>query len=209
MRYTLVFLFMVATTTYAQNASVKTELINAVAQFNMTGDNFENTNLASVFEKLSQSTQAQKDWVSSYYLSLIYARLSAKNKRFADENADKAIYWAKKSIEIEENDENQCALSMAYTMKMAVNPFIRWVSYEKNIYEPLNKAKKLNPVNPRIYIMEGSLSLNLPKLFGGGCSKAKPILSKAKQLLDKQTPQQVLPTWGKNHLEKLRVSCPF
>lgn len=209
MRYTLVFLFMVATTTYAQNASVKTELINAVAQFNMTGDNFENTNLASVFEKLAQSTQTQKDWVSSYYLSLIYARLSAKNKRFADENADKAIYWAKKSIEIEENDENQCALSMAYTMKMAVNPFIRWVSYEKNIYEPLNKAKKLNPANPRIYIMEGSLSLNLPKLFGGGCSKAKPILSKAKQLLDKQTPQQVLPTWGKNHLEKLRVSCPF
>jgi hypothetical protein len=209
MRYTLVFLFMVATTTYAQNASVKTELINAVAQFNMTGDNFENTNLASVFEKLAQSTQTQKDWVSSYYLSLIYARLSAKNKRFADENADKAIYWAKKSIEIEENDENQCALSMAYTMKMAVNPFIRWVSYEKNIYEPLNKAKKLNPSNPRIYILEGSLSLNLPKLFGGGCSKAKPILLKAKQLLDKQTPQQVLPTWGKNHLEKLRVSCPF
>jgi hypothetical protein len=209
MRYTLVFLFMVATNTYAQNASVKTELINAVAQFNMTGDNFENTNLASVFEKLAQSTQAHKDWVSSYYLSLIYARLSAKNKRLADVNADKAIYWAKKSIEIEENDENQCALSMAYTMKMAVNPFIRWVSYEKNIYEPLNKAKKLNPSNPRIYIMEGSLSLNLPKLFGGGCSKAKPILLKAKQLLDKQTPQQVLPTWGKNHLEKLRVSCPF
>ena len=194
---------------FAQNSTVKQALIKAVAQFNVTGDNFENSNLVTVFEQLAQNNESQKDWVPSYYLSLIYARLSAKNKNAANEYADKAIIWANKSISIDENDENNCALSMAYTMKMAVNPFIRWVSYKEKIYNPLDKAKKMNPLNPRIYILEGSLTLNLPKFFGGGCDKAKPILIKAKQLLDNQTQQQLLPTWGRQHLLKLNKSCPF
>jgi hypothetical protein len=194
---------------FAQNNSAKQELIKAVAQFHATGDNFENSNMVSVFERIAESSTGQKDWVPAYYLSLIYARLSVKNKNAAEVNADKAIAWAKKSISIEENDENNCALSMGYTMKMAVNPILRWVTYKENIYNPLNKAKKLNPANPRIYILEGSLTLNLPKLFGGGCSKAKPILIKAKQLLDNQTQQQLLPTWGRQHLLNLNKSCPF
>jgi hypothetical protein len=194
---------------FAQNSTVKQALIKAVAQFNVTGDNFENSNLVTVFEQLAQNNESQKDWVPAYYLSLIYARLSVKNKNAANENADKAIFWAKKSISIDENDENNCVLSMAYTMKMAVNPFLRWVSYKEKIYNPLDKAKKLNPLNPRIYILEGSLALNLPKIFGGGCDKAKPILVKAKQLLEKQSLQTLLPSWGKQHLENLKTTCPF
>jgi hypothetical protein len=139
----------------------------------------------------------------------LYARLSLKQKQNADLNADKAIYWANKSIAIQTNDENYCALSMAKTAKMAVNPYLRWISYEKSIYEPLAKARKINVNNPRIYILEASLKLNLPVLFGGGCEKSKPILNKAKQLLNKQLPQPLLPTWGKQSLDEMKQSCPF
>jgi hypothetical protein len=205
----LLLFFNASNVIFAQNNTDKQSLVNAVAQFNTIGDQLENSNLVAVFEKLAQSNSSHKDWLPAYYLSLIYARLSTKNKGTADDYADKAIVWANKSISIEENDENNCALSMAYTMKMAVNPILRWVTYEKSIYNPLNKAKKINPVNPRIYIMEGSLTLNLPKLFGGGCNKAKPILVKAKELLEKQTPQSLLPTWGTVHLQKLKTTCPF
>jgi hypothetical protein len=144
-----------------------------------------------------------------YYLSLLYSRLSLLTKSSADAYADKAIYWANASISINANDENFCALSMARTAKMAVNPYLRWVTYEKSIYAPLRSAKKANPNNPRIYILEGSLTLNMPSLFGGGCEKARPILSKAKELLAKQTPQKLLPTWGDQHLEALRKNCVF
>ena len=181
--------------------------MEAVADFNKLNAQNELSGLALKFEKIAQSNV--NDWLPSYYTSIIYARLSLKQKQNADLNADKAIYWANKSIAIQTNDENYCALSMAKTAKMAVNPYLRWISYEKSIYEPLAKARKINVNNPRIYILEASLKLNLPVLFGGGCEKSKPILNKAKQLLNKQLPQPLLPTWGKQSLDEMKQSCPF
>ncbi len=181
--------------------------MEAVADFNKLNAQNELSGLALKFEKIAQSNV--NDWLPSYYTSILYARLSLKQKQNADLNADKAIYWANKSISIQTNDENYCALSMAKTAKMAVNPYLRWMSYEKSIYEPLAKARKINVNNPRIYILEASLKLNLPVLFGGGCEKSKPILNKAKQLLNKQLPQPLLPTWGKQSLDEMKQSCPF
>jgi hypothetical protein len=181
--------------------------MEAVADFNKLNAQNELSGLALKFEKIAQSNV--NDWLPSYYTSILYARLSLKQKQNADLNADKAIYWANKSIAIQTNDENYCALSMAKTAKMAVNPYLRWMSYEKSIYEPLAKARKINVNNPRIYILEASLKLNLPVLFGGGCEKSKPILNKAKQLLNKQLPQPLLPTWGKQSLDEMKQSCPF
>ena len=181
--------------------------MEAVADFNKLNAQNELSGLALKFEKIAQSNV--NDWLPSYYTSILYARLSLKQKQNADLNADKAIYWANKSIAIQTNDENYCALSMAKTAKMAVNPYLRWISYEKSIYEPLAKARKINVNNPRIYILEASLKLNLPVLFGGGCEKSKPILNKAKQLLNKQLPQPLLPTWGKQSLDEMKQSCPF
>ena len=181
--------------------------MEAVADFNKLNAQNELSGLALKFEKIAQSNV--NDWLPSYYTSILYARLSLKQKQNADLNADKAIYWANKSIAIQTNDENYCALAMAKTAKMAVNPYLRWISYEKSIYEPLAKARKINVNNPRIYILEASLKLNLPVLFGGGCEKSKPILNKAKQLLNKQLPQPLLPTWGKQSLDEMKQSCPF
>ena len=190
----------------AQN-NARGNYMEAVADFNKLNAQNELSGLALKFEKIAQSNV--NDWLPSYYTSILYARLSLKQKQNADLNADKAIYWANKSIAIQTNDENYCALSMAKTAKMAVNPYLRWMSYEKSIYEPLAKARKINVNNPRIYILEASLKLNLPVLFGGGCEKSKPILNKAKQLLNKQFPQPLLPTWGKQSLDEMKQSCPF
>jgi hypothetical protein len=190
----------------AQN-NARGNYMEAVADFNKLNAQNELSGLALKFEKIAQSNV--NDWLPSYYTSILYARLSLKQKQNADLNADKAIYWANKSIAIQTNDENYCALSMAKTAKMAVNPYLRWISYEKSIYEPLAKARKINVNNPRIYILEASLKLNLPVLFGGGCEKSKPILNKAKQLLNKQLPQPLLPTWGKQSLDEMKQSCPF
>jgi hypothetical protein len=208
MRLWIVILF-VSQFSFNGIAQVNTSapFMEAVAEFNKSTAQNEPSGLLSKFEKIAQSNA--NEWLPAYYLSILYARLSLKQKQNADVNADKAIYWANKSIAIQANDENYCALSMAKTAKMAVNPYLRWISYEKSIYEPLAKAKKINANNPRIYVLEASLKLNLPVLFGGGCEKSKPILIKARQLLSKQLPQSLLPTWGKQSLDELRQSCPF
>jgi hypothetical protein len=139
----------------------------------------------------------------------LYTRLSFNDKKNADAHADKAVAWANTSISLQTNDENYCAMTMAQTGKLLVNPILRWLSYEKKIFEPLEKAKKINSNNPRIYILEASVKMNMPALFGGGCEKNKVILVKARKLLEKQIPDQVLPTWGKQSLIDLKKACPF
>lgn len=184
-------------------------LMDAVALFHSSVGKSDPKSLVASFEKLAQTPNLSNAWIPPYYLSLLYSRLSLITKSSADTYADKAVYWANASIALNANDENYCAMSMAKTAKMAVNPYLRWVTYEKSIFTPLQSAKKANPNNPRIYILEGSLTLKMPSIFGGGCNKAKPILVKAKELLAKQSAQKLLPTWGEQHLEELRKSCAF
>jgi hypothetical protein len=208
----LIFIILFQWTNFglrAQDNSGGQALLDAIAKFNATTTSNELNTLLVRFDQLAQTTTTANAWVPSYYLALINARLSLKNNKGKEEYADKAVYWANKSIAIQANDENYCILSMAKTAKMAVNPFLRWVTYEKSIYAPLALAKKTNPNNPRIYILEGSLTLKMPSMFGGGCDKAKPTLKKAQDLLDKQISQKILPIWGKQTLDELKQSCPF
>lgn len=193
----------------AQSNNGNLSLTDAVALFHSGNADSDPNNLVASFEKLVSTTTGANAWLPSYYLALLNGRLSIKNKSMADSYADKAINWANLSIASNPNDENYCALTMARITKMAVNPVLRWLRYEKSIYAALNVAKKTNPSNPRIYILEGSLTLNMPSMFWGGCDNAKPILAKARELLEKQTPQKLLPTWGRQHLLDLNKGCPF
>lgn len=184
-------------------------LVEAVATFHAGNTLKEPEKLIANFEKLAINNSNIQTWLPAYYLSLIYSKLSLKNNEHAEQYADKAIYWANTSLSNNANDENYCALSMAKTAKMAVNPYMRWLTYEKSIHAALEMAKKINPLNPRIYILEGTLTLKMPFIFGGGCNKAKPLFLKAQSILTKQVPQKVLPTWGNRVLSELKEGCPF
>lgn len=193
--------------TFAQSNHLNKDFVAAVAEFNTARKNDNYVNLLNRFLQIEKSSN--KDWVVAYYVSLLYTRLSFNNKKTADTYADDAIRWAKQSISLQANDENYCALSMAQTAKMSVSPYLRWLKYEKSIYEPLQVANKINPTNPRVYLLQASLKMNMPVLFGGGCENSKPMLIKAKQLIDKMATDPILPSWGKQSLLELKEGCPF
>lgn len=211
MRIVLVYLFFQISiaTIQAQENNANQQLIHAIALFHSLTPKQDPKILIASFEQIAQNKSVTNTWIPSYYLAILYARLSLNDKTLAETYANKSIDWAKTAIAINANDENYCALSMAMTAKMAVNPYLRWLRYENSIKEPLQIAKKINSNNPRIYILEASLTLNMPTLFGGGCEKAKPILVKARTLLNKQLPQKILPTWGQQSLDEIRQACPF
>ena len=208
MRTYLTLLFILLSSgLFAQKSVYNTGLANAVAIFNGSNNNTDYTNLILELEKLDALNA--KDWVPSYYLALIHTRTSINNSKNAEAHADKALFWAKKSLLISSNDETNCIYAMAHIAKMAISPLMRFVKYQSVIYEYLNKAKKINPNNPRPYILEAKLQMNLPRVFGGGCKQAKPLIIKAQQLLDSQVPQSILPTWGKLSLGELKEGCPI
>lgn len=208
MRIFVTLLFIVLSSTLiAQKPANNTALINAVATFNASNPSTDYTNLIKELERIDATNT--KDWVPSYYLALIYTRISINNGKNGEAYADKAMYWAQKSIANSTNDETYCIYAMAHIAKMAINPFMRYVKYKSTIDDNLNKAKKTNPSNPRPYLLEAKLQMNLPRLFGGGCKQAKPLIMKAQQLLNTQTPQSVLPTWGRQSLSELIEGCPI
>ena len=108
------------------------------------------------------------------------------------------------------NDEVYCAESLAYTAKMSVNPALRWFSYEGKIKKALSFAKKLNPSNPRSYVLEANIQQKIPYIFGGGCKSVKPLIQKAELCFNTQTKvNSVEPSWGFQSLVQLKKACPF
>jgi len=103
-----------------------------------------------------------------------------------------------------------CAESLAYTAKMSVNPLLRWLTYEGKIKKALSLAKKLNPNNPRAYVLEANIQQKIPYIFGGGCKSVKPLIQKAELCFNAQTkPNSVEPSWGFQSLVQLKKVCLF
>jgi hypothetical protein len=60
-----------------------------------------------------------------------------------------------------------------------------------------NKAKMMNPSNPRVYYIEAMKVMATPVSFGGGHVKARPIFEKSLSMFKKFAPvSSIYPDWG-------------
>jgi hypothetical protein len=76
------------------------------------------------------------------------------------------------------------------------------MTYAEDISQNIEKAKSLDPTNPRPYLLEAQNKFYTPEAYGGGKDVAKELFDKAKQLSDNFKPATDLsPTWGKVTLE--------
>ena len=64
----------------------------------------------------------------------------------------------------------------------------------------IGKAKKLDPENPRVYMIDGTGTLYKPKMFGGGVDKAIPLFEKASELFLQEEDRGIYPDWGKDEV---------
>ena len=61
----------------------------------------------------------------------------------------------------------------------------------------LDRAKELEPKNPRVWLISGMSAMFTPKMFGGGTDKAEADLRKAIGLFDTDRPVAPAPSWGR------------
>jgi len=207
MRYVLLLLLL-SQTSFAQNPKYEKELAAAISCLNQ---NCSTIQLESAFKKLEQiSNENPKEWLPPYYAAMMRIRQSLFNSTDADALADQAIIWVNKSKSIQVNDEVLCLECMAYSAKMSIHPTRRWLAYEGRIKAPLEAAKKINPKNPRIYILEANIAYHVPALFGGGCKQAMPIAQKAAHLLTAQGVRPGnLPSWGAQKIQEVLAGCKY
>ena len=192
----------------AQSPNQSKVLESAVMQFNQANNPNSYKQLYLQFEQLYSVDKT--NWLIPYYAGMTKSIMCLLKMGDRDALANDALLWVARAKAIEVNDEIYCAESLAYTAKMSVNPALRWFTYEGKIKNTLSLAKKLNPSNPRAYILEANIQQKLPFIFGGGCKSAKPLIQKAELFISNQNrANSIEPSWGIQSLVQLKKACPF
>ena len=204
----VLFVLLLQLSLQAQSSNQNKVLESAVMQFNQANNPNSYKQLYLQFEQLYSVDKT--NWLIPYYAGMTKSIMCLLKMGDRDALANDALLWVARAKAIEVNDEIYCAESLAYTAKMSVNPALRWFTYEGKIKNSLSLAKKLNPNNPRAYILEANIQQKLPFIFGGGCKSAKPLIQKADLFFSNQTKaNSIEPSWGIQSLVKLKKACPY
>jgi hypothetical protein len=202
------FILLVQLQVQAQATNQSKALEAAVMQFNQANKNQAYQELYLQFEQLYAVNKT--NWLIPYYAGMTRSIMCLLKMGDRDALANDALLWVGRAKSIVKNDEIYCAESLAYTAKMSVNPALRWLVYEGKIKKALSFAKKLNPNNPRAYVLEANIQQKIPFIFGGGCKTVKPLIQKAELCFSAQTKvNSVEPSWGFQSLVQLKKACPF
>ena len=202
------FILLVQLQVQAQATNQSKALEAAVMQFNQATKNQAYQELYLQFEQLYAVNKT--NWLIPYYAGMTRSIMCLLKMGDRDALANDALLWVGRAKSIMANDEVYCAESLAYTAKMSVNPLLRWLTYEGKIKKSLSLAKKLNPNNPRAYVLEANIQQKIPFIFGGGCKSVKPLIQKAELCFNAQTKvNSVEPSWGFQSLVQLKKACPF
>jgi hypothetical protein len=192
----------------AQETNQAKVLEAAVMQFNQATKNQAYQELYLQFEQLYAVNKT--NWLIPYYAGMTRSIMCLLKMGDRDALANDALVWVGRAKSIVKNDEIYCAESLAYTAKMSVNPTLRWLIYEGKIKNALKLAKKLNPNNPRAYLLDANIQQKLPFIFGGGCKAVKPLIQKAEFNFNNQTKvSPIEPSWGLQSLVQLKKACPL
>ena len=167
--------------------------------------------LSNAFERIAK---AEKNKWQPYYYAALQQILGcyrmqgpeAKNIDAALDHADELLAAAE--VMSPENSELLCLKSMIATGRMMADYQERMATYGPKASELLSQAIKLNPSNPRAYLLLGQNTFYTPSAFGGGKDKAKPILEKSVQLFETFEPATELdPAWGKGMAASILKQC--
>ncbi len=181
-----------------------TEMMAAtIKELNSTGDPAQLKQLASKFERAGSA--APTDWHPAYYQAyalLINCFQSKEDGDAKDKTLDQAEAALARARKLG-GEASEVLVLQAYIhqARLGISPMLRSMKYSTLVNEVLAEAKKLNPANPRIYLVQANNLYYTPKMFGGGPEVAKPIYEEAKARYAAYKPATALaPNWGERQL---------
>ena len=160
--------------------------------------------LANNFERIA--TAEKTEWTPWYYSAFYNLVLNFQEPDVSTKT--KYLSLAQQQIEsglkINPDETELMVLKvMSYYGELAIDP-TKGLSVLGEANALIDRAKSINPGNPRIYLEQAEAIYNMPVEFGGGKDKAMPILLVAKEKFDTFVPaNQLVPDWGKDRCELL------
>lgn len=177
--------------------AIKAEQQEAVNQ----GDIKKLKEISSKLERLS--TFGDKKWLVDYYLALNNYKIGSifyEDKEESAKYLESAKELIQKSIEGKNDFADSHALFTSILgMEISFKPQLGMINGIKSAKE-IEKAKKLAPDNPRVYMIDGTGKLYTPAMFGGGVDKAIALFEKSEELFKKEEDRGIYPDWGKDEV---------
>lgn len=196
-------------TAMAQNDKYVKAMEPKVSAMDTTRNAAALTELANAFERIG--TAEKNQWLPFYYAALanVNAGLALMNGQMGgdaakiDPLADKAEALINQAEALsKDNSEIYVVKKMIARMRMMVDPMNRYMQYGPVAAQALETAKKLNPENPRVYLLEGEDKYFTPEQYGGSKAEAKILFAKALQKFDAFKPAgPMYPLWGKGEAQ--------
>jgi hypothetical protein len=186
-----------------QSAVAKLDNVNTVKDYQQ---------LVIDFERIADAQKTQ--WLPYYYAALCNAKVGWLKQNDDPDNiepfANKAEEEIKKAQSLLDSSKQKTELSEVYCVQSMINRamvFINPMTYGRQ-YGPIASqytqlAGRSNPDNPRALYLEGWEKYATPKMWGGDKTKAKELLTVAKQKLDNNTSPGIEPHWGKKEVEEI------
>jgi hypothetical protein len=200
------------TTVFAQSTEYQTAMTDVMTDWKAIGAGAKPDELgiiASRFERIAGAEPTQ--WLPVYYAGLVYNIMGFNGKEAAvkDKYLDRAAQLVAQADKISpDNDEIHVLMAQIAQAKMSVDPMSRWQQYGPVTAAEIEKARTLNPENPRTYMLEGTGLMFTPEQFGGGPKTACPVLAKAVEKFATFKPVSSLhPTWGQSSLVGMMKKC--
>ena len=151
------------------------------------------------FERIAQ--KETREWLPAYYVAFCQTMAfnTTQDKTKFDLFAARAQEFVDKADALSpDNSEIYVLKSMVSTLFIRINPMVNGQKYGPVSAMQLEKAKTLNPENPRAYMQEGLTLLFTPPQWGGDKAKAKTTLETAMEKFNNFKPaSSIHPDWGK------------
>lgn len=194
------------TTLFGQNEKYIQVMEQKVSGFDTVRSSEGLQELANTFERIATAEKTQ--WLPYYYAALSNINLGYNyvfaagamggNADKSDPLADKAQQLLDKAEELSKNNSEIFVVrKMLASLRMMGDVMNRYMTYGPAAGEALAMAKKLNPENPRVFMLEGIDKFNTPEQYGGSKEEAKMLLEEAVKKYEAFKPESTIhPTWG-------------
>jgi hypothetical protein len=207
MKQSMLMLLVVTltTTSIAQSEKYVSAMQPKISVLDTTRDGAVLLDLSNAFERIATAEKSQ--WLPYYYAALAqvdygYSKIDPNgmggDAAVIDPIADKAEMILNEAEKLRANNSEIFVVrKMIASLRMLVDPQNRYMTYGPAATEALETAKRLNPDNPRVYLLEAQDKYYTPEQYGGSKEEAKTLFQTAMQKYEVFKPENALaPAWG-------------
>ncbi|HEX8316155.1 MAG TPA: hypothetical protein VF609_14230 [Flavisolibacter sp.] len=194
---------MVCISSFAQDEKYTMAIQSKLAAIDTSRKTEDLVALSAAFERIAEAEKTK--WLPYYYAALAQVNAayftgtgSIKAEK-TDPMADKADALLGKADALSPNNsEIYIVKKMIATLRMMADPQNRYMQYGPIAEEALQTAMKLNPENPRVYLLQGQDKFYTPEQFGGSKAEAVKLFQVAQKKYEAFKPATSIdPVWGR------------